>query len=159
SPASIPQGQATTNGRAAAARPAGPSDPQPIMGIVLPATGATAATSSSPATTNRPAPQAGGPARPPTYGGSPPRAPRAPSPPPIKQAPAQLPVTFIGNQGQWDPATRFAAQDGALAARFENDAIQLQLGGAHPASVGMTFDGASPGATVVGVGKQAGYYN
>jgi hypothetical protein len=82
-----------------------------------------------------------------------------PSTPPIKRAPAQLPITFIGNQGQWDPATRFAAQDGALAARFENDGIQLQLGRAHPASVGLTFEGASRGATVTGVGKQGGYYN
>jgi hypothetical protein len=68
-------------------------------------------------------------------------------------------VTFIGNQGQWDPATRFVAQDGALAARFENDGIQLQLGGAQAASVGLTFEGASPGATVGGVGEQTGYYN
>src|SRR5262249_47017846 len=50
-------------------------------------------------------------------------------------------------------------QDGALAARFENGGIQLQLGGAQPASVGLTFEGASPGATIVGVGKQSGYYN
>jgi hypothetical protein len=68
-------------------------------------------------------------------------------------------VTFIGNQGQWDPATRFAAQDGGVAARFENGAIQLQVGGGQSASVRLTFKGASPGATVMGVGKQSSYYN
>jgi hypothetical protein len=109
--------------------------------------------------TNTPAPQAAGTAVPATKQVSAPVATNSPSTLPIRQAPSQLPVTFIGNQGQWDPATRFAAQDGALAARFENDGIQLQLGGAQPASVGLTFEGASPGATVTGVGKQGGYYN
>jgi hypothetical protein len=108
---------------------------------------------------SRPAPQAAGTAAAASKRVSTPAAPDSPGNLPIRQAPAQLPVTFIGNQGQWNPATRFVAQDGALAARFENDGIQLQLGGARPASVGLTFEGASPSASVMGVGKQSGYYN
>jgi hypothetical protein len=46
-----------------------------------------------------------------------------------------------------------------MTARFGRDAIQLQLGKEQTAAVGLTFEGASPDATLVGEGKRSGYYN
>src|SRR5262249_15473379 len=76
-----------------------------------------------------------------------------------RPAPSHLPVSFIENAGQWDPSVRFVGQSGPMTAGFENTAIQLQLGGDQPASLGLMFEGTSATASLVGEAKQSGYYN
>jgi hypothetical protein len=72
---------------------------------------------------------------------------------------ASPPLDFVENRGQWDSSARFVAQKGAMMASFGRDAIKLRLGKDQPTSFGLTFEGASQNATLVGEGKRSGYYN
>jgi hypothetical protein len=74
-------------------------------------------------------------------------------------AATKLPLDFIENRGQWDDAVKFMARKGAMLASFEKDAIKLRLGRERAAFVNLGFVGAAKGATLVGEGKRAGYYN
>ncbi len=71
---------------------------------------------------------------------------------------AELPLDFIENHGQWDTPAQFVARQGRMAASFEKEAIQLHLAENQP-TVGLTFEDASPRATLVGEDKRSGYYN
>src|SRR5262249_29149916 len=63
------------------------------------------------------------------------------------------------NRGQWATPARFVAWDGPVSAELAGNGIQFHLAGDRPASVGLTFEGASSGANLVGEGKQGGDYN
>src|SRR4051812_33171979 len=71
---------------------------------------------------------------------------------------AGLPLDFIPNRGQWDPAVKFVARKNGLSATFERDSIQLQLGIEQPTVLGLTFEGASP-AVLLGEEKRSTAYN
>lgn len=71
----------------------------------------------------------------------------------------KLPLDFVENRGQWDDAVKFTARKGAMNASLEKGAIKLRLGNERTASVSLSFEGAAKGATLVGEGKRAGYYN
>ena len=77
---------------------------------------------------------------------------------PPSTALANLPLDFIENRGQWDAAVKFAARKGSLTAFFDDDAIQLHLGANQP-TLGLTFEGASQNATLVGEEMRSGTYN
>src|SRR5262249_35822574 len=81
------------------------------------------------------------------------------TPPTISQVSAALPVTFVENRGQWDAPVKFVAQSGPVTTSFADNSIQFNLATNHQASVGLTFEGASPTATLTGDGQQSGYYN
>ncbi|HEV8635898.1 MAG TPA: hypothetical protein VG370_16865, partial [Chloroflexota bacterium] len=70
----------------------------------------------------------------------------------------KTPLDFVENRGQWDVPARFVAQKGSLAAAFDNNAIRLHLGSVQSA-LGLTFEGASQDATLVGEGERSGRYN
>ena len=90
---------------------------------------------------------------------------RAPSPPPNTAEPVEsitvsgLPVDFVENRGQWDSAATFVARQGRLAASLEAGAVRLSLAADRPADVSLTFDGASPQATLTGEQRRSGHYN
>ena len=69
--------------------------------------------------------------------------------------PKSPPCMFVENRGQWDASTKFLACGGAVTARIERNALALDLprgAGATPDRVNLrfVFEGAAPGATVVG---------
>jgi hypothetical protein len=68
----------------------------------------------------------------------------------------ELPLDFVANRGQWPATTKFVAVEGARSARFERDAISLDVGAAP---VSLLFEGASSAATIVGERKRTGRYN
>jgi hypothetical protein len=70
-----------------------------------------------------------------------------------------LPFAFIENTGQWSGLTRFAAHRGAVAVALEPHAIRLRLGLADPASITLTFEGATSRANLVGEDRQPTVYN
>jgi hypothetical protein len=67
---------------------------------------------------------------------------------------AGLPLDFVENRGQWSTPARFVARKDRILTSFENDAIRLHLAGERPASVALTFEGASRDARLVGEGKR-----
>ncbi|HEY3108188.1 MAG TPA: hypothetical protein VGL23_05515, partial [Chloroflexota bacterium] len=69
-----------------------------------------------------------------------------------------MPLDFVENRGQWEVPAKFVARRGSLAAAFDDNAIRLNLGSAHSA-LGLTFEGASPDATLVGEGERGGRYS
>ena len=69
-----------------------------------------------------------------------------------------LPVDFVENIGQWPTEARFVARLGQVTAALEPSGIRLQLG-KTPVPLGLIFEGASPGVTLTGEGKQPGVYN
>lgn len=78
------------------------------------------------------------------------------------RAPSRLarpPLDFVENRGQWDAATKFVARKGSLVASFSQGEIKLQSGKGQPASVGLSFEGASKSATLIGEAKRDGSYN
>lgn len=75
------------------------------------------------------------------------------------EPPANQPIDFVENSGQWDAPVKFAAHGGADAAAFERDAVRLRFGKERPTSLSLNFEGASPGATLAGEAKRVGRYN
>ncbi len=74
----------------------------------------------------------------------------------------RLPLAFIPNAGQADPAVRFQAHDGNSALFFTPDAIVLALPattGTEPSVVRLRFEGANPAPTVTGVERLPGIVN
>ena len=72
---------------------------------------------------------------------------------------ANLPADFIENRGQWNGSARFAAHRGRVAVAVEPHVIRLQLGLPDPATVALTFEGASPQTNLVGEDRQPAVYN
>jgi hypothetical protein len=72
---------------------------------------------------------------------------------------ARWPLDFVENRGQWDASIKFTARQGAMAAVFEKGAIKLHFGKETQTSLGLSFEGTRPGATLLGEGKRSGYYN
>jgi hypothetical protein len=68
-------------------------------------------------------------------------------------------LIFVENRGQWATPARFVAWNAAMALHLEQDAVALRLGGEQPASIRLTFEGASQDTTLVGEDRQSGYYN
>ena len=67
--------------------------------------------------------------------------------------PAPVPIRFLENRDQGDPAARFVASTRSLTASFEEHAIGLQLGGQQQDLVRLEFEGASAGSRLVGEGS------
>ena len=72
---------------------------------------------------------------------------------------AHLPSDFIENRGQWRGPETFAARRGGVAVALEPRAIRLRLGTADPAAITLTFEGASPQASLVGEDRRPTLYN
>lgn len=72
---------------------------------------------------------------------------------------AQWPLDFVENRGQWDASVKFTARKGAMAASLEKDAIKLHFGKDKQTALGLSFEGASRDAALVGEEKRSGYYN
>jgi hypothetical protein len=76
-----------------------------------------------------------------------------------------LPLSFVENLGQWDTPARFVARRGPMVARFEKDAIVLQLetrdadGHVTGVVVRLAFEGAASGVALQGGEQQPGRYN
>jgi len=73
----------------------------------------------------------------------------------VPSGPVTVPGMFIENQGQWDAATKFLARGGSVVARIEQGALALDLprgpeSAASRVSLRFVFEGAAPGAAVVG---------
>ena len=67
-----------------------------------------------------------------------------------------LPLDFVENRGQWDPSVVFAARSGAAAAVFRTSRIDLAFSRRPSAPVGLTFDGVSDDASIVGEYRRPG---
>src|SRR5579884_796633 len=72
---------------------------------------------------------------------------------------AALPIDFIPSLGQEGPAAKFVARKGPLAVAFETNALHLYLQQPSPLSVGLTFEGASKQAQIVGEARRKTLYN
>ena len=71
----------------------------------------------------------------------------------------RTPLDFVENRGQWPPSVKFAAMRGTTAARFERNAIRLDLGGGRRTALALVFEGAAKDALIVGEARRSGYYN
>ncbi len=77
----------------------------------------------------------------------------------------RLPLAFVENRGQWDPALRFVADRGALGIGLAQDAILLRLvggqGGADAKGVvlRLTFEGASASVPLRAGGRLPGVHH
>jgi hypothetical protein len=87
---------------------------------------------------------------------------RAPALPAAAPAAALLGlgIHFVENRGQWPGEALFAAQLGhGIAAFVHPAAIRLRVGGERPADVTLSFEGASPAATIAGEDRRDGVFN
>jgi hypothetical protein len=72
---------------------------------------------------------------------------------------ARLPMDFIENVGQSEPAARFVGRNGPLAVALEAEAIKLTLMQRTPVSLTLAFEGASKRAKLTGDEKRSTIYN
>jgi hypothetical protein len=88
-----------------------------------------------------------------------PTAPAAatPAPPTAAALLARLPLAFVPNQGQSDPAVAFQAQTAAGSLFFQHDGFLLARGAAP--GVRLRFAGASTTSTIHGSERQPGHIN
>ena len=73
--------------------------------------------------------------------------------------PTRRPIEFIENRGQWDRQIRFVARYGPMTAAIEQATVAFRMVQDRPATVSLTFEGASTTAVVAGEGKTQTRYN
>ena len=72
---------------------------------------------------------------------------------------ARRTIDFIENRGQWDRSVSFVARQGSATAAVGGAALTFRQEAERPATVSLTFEGASPDAVVAGEGKRETRYN
>lgn len=91
--------------------------------------------------------------------------PSEPKSPAACEATADLPLSFVPNEGQWDPAVRFLARRGGMVARFQKDGLRLKLekrageGRLHGVVIPFVFEGARKDVRLEGRDRKAGVFN
>lgn len=71
-----------------------------------------------------------------------------------------MPLDFVENRGQWDPAIKFLGRKGPLTAAFEKDAVSLRVSDHDKTTdVRLVFENASEKGVAIGEGKRPGVYN
>ncbi|HEX8490867.1 MAG TPA: hypothetical protein VF626_07615, partial [Chthoniobacterales bacterium] len=84
----------------------------------------------------------------------------AAAPPASRAQTVSLPLDFVENRGQWDPAIKFVGRKGPLTAAFEKNALSVRVGDREKTTdVRLVFENASSEAVAIGEGKRPGVYN
>jgi hypothetical protein len=84
----------------------------------------------------------------------------AAGPPASNAQTASLPLDFVENRGQWDPAIKFVGHKGPLTAAFEKNAVSIRVGERDKTTnIRLVFENALDKAVAIGEGKRPGVYN